>query len=126
MSNEDEADVGRSGAVAVLGTGAMGSAVARAVLADGRSTTVWNRTPAPLTGPLRTHAALMGDLIESREQAGVDAAPLRQLKAWIDQSVHRGHGEDGFSRLIDEIRPARHRPRDDADTTAERRPHPNN
>lgn len=78
----------------------------------------------PLTGPLRTHAALMGDLIESREQAGVDAAPLRQLKAWIDQSVHRGHGEDGFSRLIDEIRPARRRPRDGEDATDERWQHP--
>lgn len=59
----------------------------------------------PEVGPLRTHAALIGDLIESRVQAGVDAAPLRQLKAWIDQSVHRGYGEDGFSRIIDEIRP---------------------
>ncbi|WP_150460439.1 NAD(P)-dependent oxidoreductase [Nesterenkonia ebinurensis] len=59
-------------------------------------------------GPLRTHAALMGDVIDSREQAGVGAAPLRQLKAWIDQSVHKGHVNDGFSRLIDEIRLTRH------------------
>lgn len=60
----------------------------------------------PVVGPLRTHAPLIADLIESRQRAGVDAAPLRQLKTWVDQSIHKGHGEDGFSRAIDEIRPA--------------------
>lgn len=60
----------------------------------------------PAVGPLRTHASLIADLIESRQQAGIDAAPLRQLKTWVDQSINKGHGDDGFSRVIDEIRPA--------------------
>src|SRR5690349_21707877 len=42
--------------VAVLGAGAMGSALARALLRAGHPTTVWNRTPAR-TGPLESEGA---------------------------------------------------------------------
>src|SRR5690349_16985519 len=46
MSSSAETERSESGlSCAVLGTGAMGSALARALLAAGHEVTVWNRTP---------------------------------------------------------------------------------
>ncbi|QBI19609.1 hypothetical protein ER308_08635 [Egibacter rhizosphaerae] len=58
----------------------------------------------PDLGPLRTQAALMGDLIENREARGVDAQGLRHVQPLMNRRVASGHGEDGFSSLIEEIR----------------------
>ncbi|WP_116948781.1 NAD(P)-dependent oxidoreductase [Jiangella endophytica] len=53
-------------AVTVLGLGSMGSALARAFLAAGHPTTVWNRTPdkaAPLVAAGARQAATAGDAV---------------------------------------------------------------
>lgn len=56
-------------AVTVLGVGRMGSALARALVADGRSVTVWNRTPV----------AVPGAVVASSAAAAVSASSLGLL-----------------------------------------------
>ena len=76
MSENNRAGLDPSGSVAVLGTGAMGSAIAQTVLAPARPTTAWNRT-SERARALGGHAALMGDVIDSREQARPVSTPHR-------------------------------------------------
>lgn len=92
---------------------AVESVVSSGSLLEAMTQAVQTAQHPPEVGPLRTHAPLIGDLIESRQQAGIDPASLRQLKTWVEKSIRNGYGEDGFSRIIDQIRPAPHRPSED-------------
>ena len=56
-------------AIAVLGTGRMGSALARALLGAGHEVTVWNRTPAK-TGPLAALGAVVAHSVAKAVAAG--------------------------------------------------------
>ena len=56
-------------AIAVLGTGRMGSALARALLGAGHEVTVWNRTPAK-TGPLAALGAVVAPSVAEAVAAG--------------------------------------------------------
>lgn len=69
--------------VSVLGTGEMGSALARAALAAGFRTTVWNRTTAR-TGPLRAAGACVASSLED----AVAAADLIVVCLFDHASVH--------------------------------------
>lgn len=60
-------------------------------------------TYSPDLGPLRTQAAIMGDLIDTREARGVDAERLRQIQALMACRIAGGHGEQGFSSLVEEL-----------------------
>ncbi|SHL10982.1 3-hydroxyisobutyrate dehydrogenase [Pseudonocardia thermophila] len=57
-------DLGKS-AVTVLGLGAMGTALAEALLAAGHPTTVWNRSPARTAGPAQRGAAVAAATAEA-------------------------------------------------------------
>lgn len=61
-------------------------------------------TYPPDLGPLRTQAAIMGDLIDTREARGVDAERLRQIRALMQCRIAAGHGDEGFSSLVEELR----------------------
>lgn len=58
----------------------------------------------PDLGPLRTHAALVDDLIQARLARGVDAERLQHVKALVDRRVAEGHGGDGFACLFETIK----------------------
>ena len=55
----------------------------------------------PDLGPLSVQAALMGDLIDHRNALGVDTARMREVRELMDQRVADGHGDQGFSSLIE-------------------------
>ncbi|MQA15718.1 MAG: NAD(P)-dependent oxidoreductase [Pseudonocardiaceae bacterium] len=57
----------------------------------------------PDAGPLGVHAALMDDLIATRQASGIDVERLEHVKSLIDRRVAEGHGADGFSSLIETI-----------------------
>ena len=61
-------------------------------------------TYPPDIGPLRTQAALMGDMIDTREARGVDAERLRHIHALMRPRIAAGHGEEGFASLIEQLR----------------------
>lgn len=55
----------------------------------------------PAAGRLSVHAALMDDVIDTRERRGVNTQQLKRVKTLIDRRVADGHGDEGFSSLID-------------------------
>ncbi|MBW4716740.1 NAD(P)-binding domain-containing protein [Saccharothrix sp. SC076] len=57
--------------VTVIGLGAMGSALTRALVAAGHPTTVWHRLPGPVDEPVATGAVHAATLVEA-----VSASPL--------------------------------------------------
>lgn len=63
-----------------------------------------SRSYPPDLGPLRTQAALMGDLIDTREARDVDAERLRHIRALMNRRVAAGHGDEGFSGIVEELR----------------------
>lgn len=63
-----------------------------------------DRTYPPDLGPLRTQAAIMGDLIDTREARGVDAELLRHIRALMNRRLAAGHGDEGFASLVEELR----------------------
>ncbi|MFH8931487.1 NAD(P)-dependent oxidoreductase [Streptomyces pristinaespiralis] len=86
MSHESPSLVPASaGSVSVIGLGQMGSALAEAFLAAGRTTTVWNRTPAKADA-LVERGAVRADSIADAVAAGdavvvcvLDYAAVREL-----------------------------------------------
>lgn len=66
-----------------------------------------SRTYPPDLGTVRVQAALMGDLIDTREARGVDAEQLRRIHRLMTQRLACGRGDNGFSSLIEEITPSR-------------------
>ncbi len=57
----------------------------------------------PVAGTLGTHAALMDDLINTWQARDVDVERLKHVKTLTDRRVAEGHGEDGFSSLIEAV-----------------------
>ncbi|QFG22056.1 NAD(P)-dependent oxidoreductase [Actinomadura sp. WMMB 499] len=55
----------------------------------------------PDLGSLRVQAALMDDMIGHRESVGVEAVRMREVKELMDRRIADGHGEQGFSSLIE-------------------------
>jgi 3-hydroxyisobutyrate dehydrogenase-like beta-hydroxyacid dehydrogenase len=74
---------GRATAVTVLGLGAMGRALATALMADGHPVTVWNRTPAR-TAALAGQGAIPADSVND----AVAASPLVVACLLDHASVH--------------------------------------
>lgn len=72
----------------------------------------------PAAGPLSVHAALMDDLIQTRQARGIDAETLKEVKDLIDRRVADGRGADGFSSIIETIRPLAARPSADGPKSA--------
>lgn len=73
---------------AVLGTGAIGSAVARSLLADGRRTVVWNRSPdrlAPLVDAGATAAADPAEALTSGPLAITALTDYAAVDALLDR-----------------------------------------
>ena len=60
-----------------------------------------------VAGPLGTHAALMDDLIDTWQARDIDVERLKHVKTLVDRRVAEGHGADGFSSLIEEIKKQR-------------------
>jgi 3-hydroxyisobutyrate dehydrogenase len=83
-------------AVAVLGTGIMGSAMARNLVVAGLPTTVWDGSPAA-TAPLASAGALVAP---SAADAIADAQVVITMLPTADavDSVIRGHGLNAFAR----------------------------
>jgi 3-hydroxyisobutyrate dehydrogenase len=83
-------------AVAVLGTGIMGSAMARNLVAAGLRTTVWDRSPEA-TAPLVSAGA---SVAPSPEDAITGARVVITMLPTADavNSVIRGHGMNAFAR----------------------------
>ena len=46
----------------------------------------------------------MGDLIDTREARGVDAERLRHVRSLMSRRLAAGHGDQGFSSLVEELR----------------------
>jgi hypothetical protein len=91
---------------AVLGLGALGSALAGALLAAGRSTTVWNRTggrAAADEGTLEVLAAAVDHLVVTSVQAGIGTDVPDGVRA-IGRGIAAGHGHDGPASLVEAIR----------------------
>lgn len=67
--NEPNSTSTPAGGATVLGLGAMGSALATALVDAGHPTTVWNRTPGRATGPVAggaARAATVGEAVTAR------------------------------------------------------------
>jgi hypothetical protein len=58
----------------------------------------------PAALPLRTHAPLMGDLIDGWQARGAPVDRLRDVRDLVDRRVAEGRGGEGFSSLIEAIR----------------------
>lgn len=74
-------------------------------LMDGMARAAEDHDHPPAAGPLNVHAALMGDVIASRRHTGGDSSQLERVKALVDGRVAAGHGGEGFSSLIEDLRP---------------------
>jgi 3-hydroxyisobutyrate dehydrogenase len=83
-------------AVAVLGTGIMGSAMARSLVAAGLRTTVWDGSPEA-TAPL---SSVCASVAGSPEDAIAGARVVITMLPTADavDSVIRGHGLNAFTR----------------------------
>jgi glutamyl-tRNA reductase len=75
--------------VPVIGLGAMGTALARALLCDGHHVTVWNRTSAK-AGPLVREGAVLAPSVASAVAAGYEneevAALIKVLRGDVSNS----------------------------------------
>lgn len=69
-------------AVTVLGTGRMGSALARSLVGSGRSVTVWNRTPVALQGA--TTAPTVAAAVRASPLAVLCVTDFRAVRAVLD------------------------------------------
>jgi len=69
LNSGAEAAVGSSRRLAVLGTGAMGSALVEALLGAGHQVLVWNRTPANAEPVVRLGATLVSTIAEAVRDA---------------------------------------------------------
>jgi 3-hydroxyisobutyrate dehydrogenase len=96
MTSNPPAASGTADAVAVLGTGIMGSAMARNLVAAGLRTKVWDRS-AEATAPLAAAGALAA---ASPQDAIADARVVITMLPNADavNSVIRAHGLKEFSR----------------------------
>lgn len=56
---------------------------------------------APDLGDLNVQVALMDDLIEHRESAGVDTIRMREVRTLMQRRIADGHGDEGFSSLFE-------------------------
>ncbi|MFC9983029.1 NAD(P)-dependent oxidoreductase [Microbacterium keratanolyticum] len=56
---------------------------------------------APDLGNLNVQVALMDDLIEHRESAGVDTTRMREVRTLMQRRIADGHGDEGFSSLFE-------------------------
>ncbi|GGR53794.1 3-hydroxyisobutyrate dehydrogenase-like beta-hydroxyacid dehydrogenase [Nocardioides luteus] len=68
------------------------------------ATAIKSRSYGPDLGSLDVQAALMDDLIEHRESAGVESVRMREVKSLMDRRVAQGHGDQGFSSLYELFR----------------------
>lgn len=71
MTNHGQANKKRSHTVSVIGLGDMGSALARAFLADSHSVTVWNRTAERAAPLVQAGAREAGSVAEAAEASDV-------------------------------------------------------
>jgi 3-hydroxyisobutyrate dehydrogenase-like beta-hydroxyacid dehydrogenase len=71
MSDQGQTHEKRSHAVSVIGLGDMGSALARAFLADGHSVTVWNRTAERAAPLMQAGARAARSVAEAAEASDV-------------------------------------------------------
>jgi 3-hydroxyisobutyrate dehydrogenase len=76
--------------VAVLGTGTMGAAITRRLLAAGLTVAVWNRSPAPLPALARLGATAHDDPHEAVTGAGVVLTLLPTAEIVTDLMIARG------------------------------------
>lgn len=65
------------------------------------ATAVTNGDYVPDLGPLDVQEALMDDLIEHRESAGVEALRMREVRDLMRLRIAEGHGDEGFSSLFE-------------------------
>jgi 3-hydroxyisobutyrate dehydrogenase len=96
MTSNPPAASGAADTIAVLGTGIMGSAMARNLVAAGLRTKVWDRS-AEVTAPLAAAGALAA---ASPQDAIADASVVITMLPTADavNSVIRGQGLNAFSR----------------------------
>lgn len=57
-------------------------------------------------GPLVTEAANVDHIIHASEQRGLDVRALSGIKAALDLAISKGHGANGWTAVIEAIRPA--------------------
>ncbi len=101
----------------MLGLGAMGSALATALLDSGRSVTVWNRTPGRAEGPVARGARAAGPVREAVTASPVVVAclftlssvqetlgPVAAVQALISRQIAAGHGAQGLPRIYESLR----------------------
>lgn len=56
------------------------------------------------TGNLRMESAGIGHIIEASRARGIDASLLERVRELADRAIAAGHGEDGFARVVEEVR----------------------
>lgn len=78
-----------------------GSLAAYPPLLTGIAEAVASGEYPPDLGPLRVQAALMDDLIDHRQSVGVESVRMREVKTLMDRRIADGHGEQGFSSLVE-------------------------
>lgn len=77
------------------------SLVAYPGLLDGFAEAVISGEYGPDLGTLDVQSALMGDLISHRESLGVEAVRMREIRDLMERRIAQGHGDQGFSSLIE-------------------------
>ena len=53
---------------------------------------------------LSMEKAALDHIVDASEARGVDAALPRAVRAFVERGIARGHGTDGFSRVVEELR----------------------
>jgi 3-hydroxyisobutyrate dehydrogenase-like beta-hydroxyacid dehydrogenase len=91
--------------IAVLGLGAMGSRMSARLIDSGHALTVWNRSPAALTGLIDRPVRIAASPAEAAEGAEVVIAMVRDDEAsravWLDAGTGAIHGLSPDAVAID-------------------------
>jgi 3-hydroxyisobutyrate dehydrogenase len=91
--------------IAVLGTGIMGTAIARNLLRAGLDVTVWNRGEFPTSFPLRHAHKDAGLVAQEAEQRALDLPAIRAALAQLDRALELGLGDQDVAAVNEAVRP---------------------
>ena len=91
--------------ISVIGLGAMGAAIARTLLLNGRKVTVWNRSPDKMAALASAGADTAEDIREA-VSAGINSELPALWLDWVRRAQAAGYGSQETAAVIKELRKA--------------------